>query len=200
MCRFLRNRDQVYDSRTRNAETALQPTTLSDYVPGPEEPEQAPPSPDYVPGPEHDDDEIVAEDQPYAEDASPIAQSPDYIPEQMDGDDEMDIEEMRMTIMDIDRSDEERRLSRLRPDEYSLATPPTHLHIGMTAPVIERADPRLTYTRMGLVLLWVLGHEVGMRVPPTAAARPAGGLGQISALLHFGHADRRIDQRDMSDI
>ncbi|GJW66195.1 hypothetical protein Tco_0118079 [Tanacetum coccineum] len=29
-----------------------------DYVPGPEEPEQAPPSPDYVPGPEHADDEI----------------------------------------------------------------------------------------------------------------------------------------------
>nr|GEW21449.1 hypothetical protein [Tanacetum cinerariifolium] len=45
-------------------------------MPGPEEPEQAPPSPDYVLGPEHTDDEIVAEDQPYAEDASPIAQSP----------------------------------------------------------------------------------------------------------------------------
>ncbi|GJV21113.1 hypothetical protein Tco_1370133 [Tanacetum coccineum] len=28
-------------------------------VPGPEEPEQAPPSPDYVPGPEHADDEIT---------------------------------------------------------------------------------------------------------------------------------------------
>nr|GFA79198.1 hypothetical protein [Tanacetum cinerariifolium] len=41
----------------------------------------APPSPDYVPGPEHVDDEIVAEDQPYAEDASPIAQSPEYVPE-----------------------------------------------------------------------------------------------------------------------
>ncbi|GJR17569.1 hypothetical protein Tco_0966096 [Tanacetum coccineum] len=41
-----------------------------DYVPGPEEPEQAPPSPDYVPGPEHDDDEIVAEDQPYAKTAN----------------------------------------------------------------------------------------------------------------------------------
>nr|GFC64102.1 hypothetical protein [Tanacetum cinerariifolium] len=40
-------------------------------------PEQAPPSPDYIPGPEHADDEIVAEDQPYAEDASPIAQSPE---------------------------------------------------------------------------------------------------------------------------
>nr|GFD01672.1 hypothetical protein [Tanacetum cinerariifolium] len=40
----------------------------------------APPSPDYVLGPEHADDEIVAEDQPYAEDASPIAQSPEYVP------------------------------------------------------------------------------------------------------------------------
>nr|GFC63951.1 hypothetical protein [Tanacetum cinerariifolium] len=35
----------------------------------------------YVPGPEHADDEIVAEDQPYTEDASPIAQSPEYVPE-----------------------------------------------------------------------------------------------------------------------
>ncbi|GKA53707.1 hypothetical protein Tco_0747022 [Tanacetum coccineum] len=42
---------------------------------------QAPPSPDYVPGLEHADDEIVAEDQPYAKDASPTAQSPDYVPE-----------------------------------------------------------------------------------------------------------------------
>ncbi|GJV55051.1 putative reverse transcriptase domain-containing protein [Tanacetum coccineum] len=31
--------------------------------------------------PEHADDEIVAEDQPYAEDASPTAQSPDYVSE-----------------------------------------------------------------------------------------------------------------------
>nr|GFD47201.1 hypothetical protein [Tanacetum cinerariifolium] len=40
----------------------------------------APLSPDYIPGPEHADDKIVAEDQPYAEDASPIAQSPEYAP------------------------------------------------------------------------------------------------------------------------
>nr|GFB66004.1 hypothetical protein [Tanacetum cinerariifolium] len=40
----------------------------------------APPSPDYILGLEHVDDEIVAEDQPYAEDASPIAQSPEYVP------------------------------------------------------------------------------------------------------------------------
>nr|GFB26514.1 putative reverse transcriptase domain-containing protein [Tanacetum cinerariifolium] len=42
---------------------------------------KAPPSPYYIPGPEHADDKIVAEDQPYAEDASPIAQSPEYVPE-----------------------------------------------------------------------------------------------------------------------
>nr|GFA51037.1 hypothetical protein [Tanacetum cinerariifolium] len=51
----------------------------STYIPGPEEPERAPPSPDYVPGPEHADDEIVAEEKPYAEDASPIAQSLEYV-------------------------------------------------------------------------------------------------------------------------
>ncbi|GKF05792.1 hypothetical protein Tco_0036460 [Tanacetum coccineum] len=62
-------------------EAALQAPLSPDYVLGPEEPGHAPPLPNYVPGPEHDDDEIIAEDQPYAEDASPIAQSPDYIPE-----------------------------------------------------------------------------------------------------------------------
>ncbi|GKD11444.1 hypothetical protein Tco_1191129, partial [Tanacetum coccineum] len=51
-------------------EAALQVPPSPDYVSGPEEPEQAPPLPDYVPGPEHADDEIVAEDQPYAKDAS----------------------------------------------------------------------------------------------------------------------------------
>nr|GFA29124.1 hypothetical protein [Tanacetum cinerariifolium] len=62
-------------------EVALQAPPSPDYIPGPEVPEQAPPSPDYVLGPEHADDEIVAEDQPYAEDASPIAKSPEYVPE-----------------------------------------------------------------------------------------------------------------------
>ncbi|GKA87884.1 hypothetical protein Tco_0809648 [Tanacetum coccineum] len=62
-------------------EAALQAPPSPDYVFVPEEPEQAPPSPDYVPGPEHADDEIVAEVQPYAEDASPTAQSPAYVPE-----------------------------------------------------------------------------------------------------------------------
>nr|GFB39113.1 hypothetical protein [Tanacetum cinerariifolium] len=60
-------------------EVALQAPPSPDYIPGPEEPEQAPPSPDYVPGPEHADDEIVAEEQPHAEDALPIAQSREYV-------------------------------------------------------------------------------------------------------------------------
>ncbi|GKG53000.1 hypothetical protein Tco_0550112, partial [Tanacetum coccineum] len=56
------------------------------------------PSSDYVPGPEHANDEIVGEDQPYAEDASPTAQSPDYIPKSdpeadPDEDDDEDPEE-----------------------------------------------------------------------------------------------------------
>nr|GFC93792.1 hypothetical protein [Tanacetum cinerariifolium] len=66
-----------------------------DYIPGPEEPEQAPPSPDYVPDPKHAYDKIVAEDHPYAEDASPIAQSPEYESSEDDEDeedDEMDVE------------------------------------------------------------------------------------------------------------
>nr|GEZ12374.1 putative reverse transcriptase domain-containing protein [Tanacetum cinerariifolium] len=58
-------------------EVALQAPPSPYYIPGPEEPEQAP----YVPGPEHADNKIVAEEQPYAEDASPIAQSPEYVPE-----------------------------------------------------------------------------------------------------------------------
>nr|GEY88144.1 hypothetical protein [Tanacetum cinerariifolium] len=62
-------------------EVAFQAPPSPDYIPGPEEPEQAPPLPYYVSGPEHADDEIVADDQPYAEDASPTAQSPEYVPE-----------------------------------------------------------------------------------------------------------------------
>ncbi|GJS04796.1 hypothetical protein Tco_0321304 [Tanacetum coccineum] len=96
-----------------------------DYMPSPEEPEYAPPSPDYVPGPEHDDDEMVAEDQPYAYDVAPIADLPGYVPESdyeadpeedpiefpadrgEDGDDEMDIEEDKDNVMDIEASEEE---------------------------------------------------------------------------------------------
>nr|GEZ32138.1 hypothetical protein [Tanacetum cinerariifolium] len=79
-------------------EVALQAPPSLDYIPSPEEPEQAPPSPDCFPGPEHADDGIVAEDQPYAEDASPIVQPPEYVPESdfemhLEDDDDEDPEE-----------------------------------------------------------------------------------------------------------
>nr|GFA05064.1 reverse transcriptase domain-containing protein [Tanacetum cinerariifolium] len=61
-------------------EVTLQAPPSPYYIPGPEEPEQAPLSLDYVPGLEHADDEIVVEDQPYAEDALPTTQSPEYVP------------------------------------------------------------------------------------------------------------------------
>ncbi|GJX39628.1 hypothetical protein Tco_0252931, partial [Tanacetum coccineum] len=67
-----------------------------DYVPGPEEPEQAPLSPDYVPEPEYpeylapSDEEVPIEDQPYAVADSPIALSPGYV---ADSDPEEDSED-----------------------------------------------------------------------------------------------------------
>nr|GEZ78984.1 putative reverse transcriptase domain-containing protein [Tanacetum cinerariifolium] len=93
-------------------EVALQAPPSPDYIPGPEEPEQAPPSPDYILGPEHVDEEIVVEEQPYAEDASPIAQSPEYVPESdfeahLEDDDDEDPEEDSDDEMDIEANEEE---------------------------------------------------------------------------------------------
>ncbi|GJY15243.1 hypothetical protein Tco_0385665 [Tanacetum coccineum] len=64
---------------------------LSDIgLPRADDHEAAPPSLDYVPGLEYADDETVAEDQPYAKDASPTAQSPNYV---LEADPEVDPEE-----------------------------------------------------------------------------------------------------------
>ncbi|GKE66664.1 hypothetical protein Tco_1520825, partial [Tanacetum coccineum] len=93
-----------------------------------EEPEQAPPAPDYVPGPEHTENEIVAEDQPGAEDASPATQSPDYGSSEDDEDDDMDIE-----------TDEEEEEEHLAPaDSVVVALPATdqpHLRRRQSPPV-----------------------------------------------------------------
>nr|GFC10976.1 hypothetical protein [Tanacetum cinerariifolium] len=139
-------------------EVVLQAPPSPDYIPGPEEPEQEPPSPDYVPGPEHADDEIVAEDQPYAEDASPTGQSPEYAP-----------------------SAEE--TEPFETVEF-VATPPPHPAYRMTARISIPAlvpmptwEDRLEVTlppqkRLGIAL--GPGYEVG-ESSSTAAARPAGG-------------------------
>ncbi|GKB21134.1 hypothetical protein Tco_0855057 [Tanacetum coccineum] len=82
---------------------------------------QAPPSPDYIPGPKHTDDEIVAEDKPDAEDASPTAQLPDYV---LESDPEADLEE--------DDDEDPDKTSRFETDE-SAAKPPPHPAYRVTA-------------------------------------------------------------------
>ncbi|GKF67596.1 hypothetical protein Tco_0197275, partial [Tanacetum coccineum] len=134
------------------------------YVPSPEEPEQAPSSPDYVLGPEHADDEIVDEDQPDAEDASPIAQSPNYVPESnqeadpeeddnedpeedpvdypADGGDDGNNEEGSLEDdedddMDIEANDDEEEEEHLAPADYVVvALPATD-----QAPSMEETEP-----------------------------------------------------------
>nr|GFC57751.1 hypothetical protein [Tanacetum cinerariifolium] len=114
----------------------LQAPPSPDYMPGLEEPEQAPPSPDhhhhilhtappspdYVPGPEHADDEIVAEDQPYAEDASPIVLSPEYVPESnfeahLEDDDNEDPEEDHVDYLADEGDDDDNEEESSEDDE-----------------------------------------------------------------------------------
>nr|GFC14352.1 hypothetical protein [Tanacetum cinerariifolium] len=86
---------------------AFQALPSPDYVPGPKEPEQAPPSPIYIPYvpkpvyPEYfppEDDVFPAEEQPLPVAALPTAKSPGYIPksdpdEDLEEDDDEDPEE-----------------------------------------------------------------------------------------------------------
>ncbi|GJT61851.1 hypothetical protein Tco_1005384 [Tanacetum coccineum] len=126
------------------AEAALQAPPSPDYVPGPEEPEQAPPSPDYVPGPELADDEIVAGDQPYAEDASPMAHSPDDVPESdpeadPEEDDDEDPEEdpidysaQRRSSKDNDKGSDQRSQSMNEQSTTTNSETKDHKHLNTT--------------------------------------------------------------------
>ncbi|GJR93629.1 putative reverse transcriptase domain-containing protein [Tanacetum coccineum] len=189
-------------------EAALQAPPSPDYVPGPEEPEQAPPSPDYVPGPEHADDEIVAEDQPYAEDASPTAQSPDYVPESDpeadpeedddedpeedpidypadggdDGDDEMDIDKDNDMDIDADEEDEDDEID-VEPFETdeSAATPPPQPTYRMTA--------RITIPEPLLYTAWLIEIPFPLSLPsPVLSAPPPSpirSLGYRAAMIRM---------------
>ncbi|GJS11200.1 hypothetical protein Tco_0367996 [Tanacetum coccineum] len=115
-----------------------------------------------------DEPSIVAEDQPYAEDASPIAQSPDYVPETDpeadpeedgdedpeedpidyladegdDGDDEMDIEEDEDADMDIDEEDEDDEMEdEEAEEEHSAPAYPVVVALPATAPSAEETEP-----------------------------------------------------------
>nr|GFB05623.1 hypothetical protein [Tanacetum cinerariifolium] len=147
-------------------EVALQAPPSPDYIPGPEEPEQAPPSPDYVPGPEHADDEIVAEEQPYAEDASPIAQSPEYVPESNfeahpEDDDDEDPEEDPVDYL-ADGGDDEEESS--EDDDMDVEADNEEEE--------EEEHPAPADSRLDIAL----GPRYEVGESSFAAARPAGGL------------------------
>nr|GEV58763.1 hypothetical protein [Tanacetum cinerariifolium] len=101
---------------------AFQALPSPDYMPSPEEPEQAPPSPvyiPYVPEPEYleyippEDEVFPAEEQPLPAVASPTTDSPGYIPESdpdedpKDDDDEDPEEDPADYLADHDDDDEE---------------------------------------------------------------------------------------------
>nr|GEV37532.1 hypothetical protein [Tanacetum cinerariifolium] len=120
-----------------------------DYIHGPEEPEQAPPSPDYILGPEHADDEIVAEDQPYAEDALPIAQSPEYVQESdfeahLEDDDDEDPEEDPVDYpadRGDDGDDEEEMMRWIEADEEEEEEHPAPADSVVVAPTAANQAP-----------------------------------------------------------
>nr|GEV76649.1 hypothetical protein [Tanacetum cinerariifolium] len=111
---------------------AFQALPLPDYVPGPEEPEQAPPLPvykPYVPEPVYPeyippkDDVFPAEEQPLPAAATPTTDSPGYIPESdpdedpEDDDDEDPEEDPADYPADHDDKEEEEEPSRDDADE-----------------------------------------------------------------------------------
>ncbi|GJV41055.1 hypothetical protein Tco_1419495 [Tanacetum coccineum] len=124
-----------------------------DYVPGPEEPEQAPPSPVYLPYvpepvyPEYippEDDVFPAEEQPLPAATSPTADSPGYIPESdperdPEEDDEEDPEEDPADYPadrrddddddDDDDDEEEEEEEHLAPADYTVVALPAVDHV-----------------------------------------------------------------------
>nr|GEZ73650.1 hypothetical protein [Tanacetum cinerariifolium] len=115
---------------------AFQALPPPDYVPGPKEPEQAPPLPVYIPYvpepvyPEYippEDDVFPAEEQPLPATASPTAESPGYIlesdpDEDPKEDDDEDPEEDPADYL-ADHDDDDERSTQLRSTLFHL-----HLH------------------------------------------------------------------------
>ncbi|GJS56139.1 hypothetical protein Tco_0629501 [Tanacetum coccineum] len=142
------------------AEAALQAPPSPDYVPGLEEPEQAPPSPDYVPGLEHDDDEIVAEDQPGEEDGRYGIRGLN----EEDEDDEMDVE--------IDEEAEEEHLAPAYPVVVAFQYLPSD-HVGYRAATIRmRAEAAATSHSLPLPPPFILSPTRPDAPPPLPTSAP----------------------------
>nr|GFB26072.1 hypothetical protein [Tanacetum cinerariifolium] len=149
----------------------------------------------YIPGPEHVDDEIIAEDQPYAEDASPIAQSPEYVPESdfeahPEDDDDEDPEEdpadeeeeeeehpapadsvvVALTAADQAPSTEE--TGPFKTDE-SAATPPPHPAYHITARIFIPAPvPMPAWTDSEIVRLLSISSPPASPLSPWSSPPP----------------------------
>ncbi|GJT60232.1 putative reverse transcriptase domain-containing protein [Tanacetum coccineum] len=142
--RLRMNRGDTYTGEDPYVEAALQASPSPDYVPGPEEPEQAPPSPDYVPGPEHADDEIFADDQPYAEDASPTTQLIEA------GDEEEETPALRLCSCALPATDQAPSAEETEPFEkdevarlLAISTPPSSPLSPWSSPLPQIASPSL---------------------------------------------------------
>nr|GFA64922.1 hypothetical protein [Tanacetum cinerariifolium] len=146
-------------------EVVLQAPPSPDYIPGPEEPEQAPPLLDYVPGPEHVDDEIVVEDQPYAEDASPIAQSPEY-------EHPAPADSVVVASTAADQAPSAEEIEPFETDE-SAATPPPHPAYRMTARVsIPAPVPMPAWSDSEIVRLLAMSSPPASPLSPWSSPPP----------------------------
>ncbi|GKG03446.1 hypothetical protein Tco_0311082, partial [Tanacetum coccineum] len=130
-----------------------------DYMPGPEELEQASLSPDYVPGPEYpeylalSDEEVPIEDQPYVVADSPIALSPGYVadsdPEE-DSEDGPEEEEEHLAPVDsviapvVDHVPSSEETKPFETDE-SAATPPSSPAYRTTARIFIRPEAPMPF-------------------------------------------------------
>nr|GEW73555.1 putative reverse transcriptase domain-containing protein [Tanacetum cinerariifolium] len=152
---------------------------------------QVPPSLDYVPGPEHADDDIVAEDQPYAEDASPIAQSPDDDEEESSEDDEdkeddeMDVEadeeeeehpapadSVVVAPTSADKAPSAKETEPFETDE-SVATPPPHPAYRMTARIsITAPVPMPAWTDSEVARLLAISSPPASPLSPWSSPPP----------------------------
>nr|GFC44902.1 hypothetical protein [Tanacetum cinerariifolium] len=156
-----------------------------DYVPGPEEPEHAPPSPvyiPYVPEPEYpeyilpEDEVFPAEEQPLPTAASPTTDSPGYIPESdsdedpEDDDDDEEEEEEDPSGDDADEVDEEQDEDDDDEEEEhsaladSIPPPPT---LRVTARISFRPQPpTLSFTKEDAE------RFLAMPIPPPSPLTP----------------------------
>nr|GFD02281.1 hypothetical protein [Tanacetum cinerariifolium] len=158
-----------------------------DYIPGPEEPEQAPPSPDYVPDPKHADDEIDPEEDPvdYPADGGDDGDDKEG-PLEDDEDDDIDIEadeeekeehpaHADSVVVASTAADQAPSTEETEPFETdeSAATPPPHPAYRMTARISILAPvPMPTWSDSEVVRLLAMSSPPASPLSPWSSPPP----------------------------